>query len=132
MGEMAVKVFNSIVVFVYAIPFRRRTFAAKINIKELDRKIRVGAVSYLNTKPLLYGIRRSPAMQDIRLIIDYPSRIADMLLNDEIDMGLVPVAIIPRMKEYHINGEICIGCNGPVASVCIFSETPIDQVEKVI
>jgi len=71
-------------------------------------------------------------MQDIRLIIDYPSRIADMLLNDEIDMGLVPVAIIPRMKEYHINGEICIGCNGPVASVCIFSETPIDQVEKVI
>ena len=86
----------------------------------------------MNTKPLLYGIQRSPIMQDIQLIIDYPSRIADMLVNDEIDMGLVPVAIIPGMKEYHINGEICIGCDGPVASVCIFSETPIDQVEKVL
>ena len=59
----------------------------------MDRKIRVGAVSYLNTKPLLYGIERSPIRRDIDLIIDYPSSIATMLLNDEIDMGLVPVAI---------------------------------------
>jgi chorismate dehydratase len=109
-----------------------RTFAAKINIKELDRKIRVGAVSYLNTKPLLYGIRHSSIMEDIDLIIEYPARIADMLLKDEIDMGLVPVAIIPKMKEYYINGDHCIGSDGPVASVCLFSETPIEKVENVL
>jgi chorismate dehydratase len=66
------------------------------------------------------------------LVIDYPSRIAGMLLRDEIDMGLVPVAIIPQMREYHINGNWCIGSNGSVASVCIFSETPIENVEKVL
>jgi len=119
-----------------------RTFAGKINIKELDgkisnikeldRKIRVGAVSYLNTKPLLYGITHSSIVKDIDLIIEYPARIADMLLKDEIDMGLVPVAIIPKMKEYYINGDYCIGSDGAVASVCLFSETPIEKVERVL
>jgi len=98
----------------------------------LERKIRVGAVSYLNTKPLLYGIQRSSVMKDMDLIIDYPSRIADMLLRDEIDMGLVPVAVIPRMNTWHINGDICIGSNGPVASVCLFSDTPVEKIEKVL
>ena len=110
----------------------RRTFAAKINVKELDRKIRIGAVSYLNTKPLLYGIRQSEIIRDIDLKIDYPSRIASMLLEDEIDMGLVPVAIIPRMHDYYINGDYCIGCDGPVGSVCLFSEMPLDKIEKVL
>lgn len=89
-------------------------------------------MSYLNTKPLLYGINRSPVMANIDLTIDYPSRIATMLLRDEIDMGLVPVAIIPFMKEYHLNTGYCIGSVGPVASVCIFSETPIESVEEVL
>jgi chorismate dehydratase len=92
----------------------------------------VGAVSYLNTKPLLYGILRSEIMGDIELTIDYPSKIASMLLRDEIDIGLVPVAIIPQMKEYYINGDYCIGSNGPVGSVCLFSETPMDGIEKVL
>jgi len=92
----------------------------------------VGAVSYLNTKPLLYGIQRADLARDIELVIDYPSRIAGMLLNDEIDMGLVPVAVIPKMPDYYINGDFCIGCDGPVASVCLFSDTPIEQVERVL
>lgn len=98
----------------------------------MDRKIRVGAVSYLNTKPLLYGIERSAVMEQIELRIDYPSRIATLLLEDEIDMGLVPVAILPKMDVWHINGDCCIGCDGPVASVCLFSETPVEKVERVL
>ncbi len=98
----------------------------------MDRKIRVGAVSYLNTKPLLYGIERSSVLEDLELIVDYPSRIADQLLRDEIDMGLVPVAVIPQMTDYYINGDYCIGSNGAVASVCLFSETPIEEVETVL
>src|SRR4029077_17087940 len=108
--------------------FQYRTFAAKINTKELDRKIRVGAVSYLNTKPLLFGIRQSGILRGIELTIDYPSRIAAMLLNDEIDIGLVPVAVIPQMRESHINGDYCIGSNGPVGSVCLFSEVPVERI----
>jgi chorismate dehydratase len=103
-----------------------------INTKDLERKIRVGAVSYLNTKPLLFGIENSDIINDIELKIDYPSRIASMLLSDEIDIGLVPVAIVPLMKEYFINTNYCIGCDGPVASVCLFSEVPFEKIEKVL
>jgi chorismate dehydratase len=55
-----------------------------------------------------------------------------MLLKDEIDMGLVPVAILPLMEEYHINGDYCIGSNGDVASVCLFSEVPVEKIESVL
>lgn len=66
------------------------------------------------------------------LIIDYPSKIASMLLEDEIDVGLVPVAIIPEMKEYHIISDYCIGSVGKVASVCLFSEVALDKIETIL
>ena len=95
-------------------------------------KIKVGAVSYLNTKPLLYGVKRSGILDKIDLIEQYPSSIATMLLADKIDVGLVPVAIIPQLKEAYIVTDICIGANDAVASVCLFSDVPIEQVEKVL
>ena len=92
----------------------------------------MGAVSYLNTKPLLYGIENSPVIQEIALVTEYPAKIADMLLNDQIDIGLVPVAIIPKMREFYINTRFCIGSNGPVASVCLFSELPLTEIDTVL
>ena len=109
-----------------------RTFATKINVKDLERKIRVGAVSYLNTKPLLYGIEQCPFIDTIELVKDYPSHIAQMLLNGKIDVGLVPVAILPDLKTSFINTDFCIGCDGPVASVCIFSEVPLQEAEALL
>lgn len=97
------------------------------------RKLKVGAVSYLNTKPLLYGIKNSiELMQQIALVEDYPANIAQMLLQNEIDIGLVPVAILPQLKNYTIVSDYCIGADGPVASVCLFSEAPLDKIEKVL
>jgi chorismate dehydratase len=92
----------------------------------------VGIVSYLNTRPLLYGIENSEISKEIDLVIDYPSKIAEALVDDEIDIGLVPVAIIPRLKEYHIVTDYCIGCDGPVASVALFSEQPIGEIRYVM
>lgn len=98
----------------------------------MDYSIRTGIVSYLNTRPLLYGIEHSPVIKHIELIQDYPSRIASQLVDGSIDLGLVPVAAIPRMKKSHIITDYCIGCNGPVASVCIFSEVPIEEVNELL
>ena len=97
------------------------------------KKIKVGAVSYLNTKPLLYGIERSSAlMQQIELVTDFPSKIAAQLLNNEIDVGLVPVAVIPKMKEYFIISDYCIGAENNVASVCLFSDVDLGKIEKIL
>jgi chorismate dehydratase len=97
------------------------------------KKIKVGAVSYLNTKPLLWGIKRSnDLLQQIELIEEYPSKIADKLISGMIDIGLVPVSIIPKLDEAHIVTNFCIGANGDVASVCLFSEVPVEKIERVL
>ncbi|WP_363320136.1 MqnA/MqnD/SBP family protein, partial [Hydrotalea sp.] len=99
----------------------------------MDKRIRVGAVSYLNTKPLLFGVRNDVALLErIDLIEDYPARIAEMLLKDEIDVGLIPVAVLPKMKESYILTDYCIGAEAEVASVCIFSEQPIENITHVL
>ena len=99
----------------------------------MNTKIRVGAVSYLNTQPLIYGVKRSPLLlQHIELTEEYPSKIAARLLNDEIDVGLVPVAVIPHMKQYFIIGDYCIGAEGEVMSVALFSDVPMEKIETVL
>lgn len=92
----------------------------------------MGAVSYLNSKPLIHGFEQGRMKDEIDLIIDYPANIAAMLVDDRIDVGLVPVAVIPSLPEHYIISDYCIGCDGEVASVCLFSEVPLDQVETVL
>jgi chorismate dehydratase len=94
-------------------------------------KIRVGTVNYLNTKPLEYGLKKQPIRDMIELVEDYPAHLADMLIQNQIDVGLIPVAAIPRLSEYHIVGDYCIGTEGEVASVCLFSEVPVTEIKKV-
>ena len=94
-------------------------------------KIRTGIVNYLNTLPLIYGLEKPPVAGQIELIGDYPARIAAKLISGEIDLGLIPVAVIPQLAEYHIVGDYCIGTEGEIASVALFSEVPMEEVEKV-
>lgn len=99
---------------------------------ELERKIRVAAVSYLNTKPLIYGFEKGMMKEEIELVTDFPASIADMLVNDEVDISLVPVATIPFLKEYHIITDYCIGTIGEVASVCLFSDVPLKDIKAIL
>ncbi|MGZ5254978.1 MAG: MqnA/MqnD/SBP family protein, partial [Flavitalea sp.] len=96
------------------------------------KRIRVGIVNYLNTRPLLYGIESSDLMEEMELVKDYPSNVARALLDGRIDMGLVPVAIIPKMDEYYINTDFCIGCDGEVASVSLHSDVPVSEIKYVL
>jgi chorismate dehydratase len=94
-------------------------------------KIRVGIVNYLNTKPLIYGLQKEPINEMIELIGAYPAKLAQMLADNKIDIGLIPVAVIPQLPSYYINGNYCIGTEGEVASVCLFSEVPMYEIKKV-
>lgn len=97
----------------------------------MDKKWRIGAVSYLNTRPLLFGMEQSPFRDSIDLVKSYPAQIAQDLLNDTIDIGLVPVAIIPLLSNPQIVSKYVIGAEGEVASVALFSQVPMDQIERV-
>lgn len=98
----------------------------------MTQKIKVGAVSYLNTKPLIYGFEQGMMANEVELSFDYPANVAKQLLNDEIDIGLVPAAVLPLMKEYHIISDYCIGTEGTVASVCLFSDVPLEEISSVL
>lgn len=97
----------------------------------MNSKVRVGAVSYLNTKPLLYGIYNSNIVHDVDIILDYPSKLAQLLSIGEIDLALLPVAAIPGIPNAHIISDYGIASNGIVVSVAIFSEKPIDEIETI-
>lgn len=80
----------------------------------------------------MYGFKHGIEIENMQLIESYPSKIAAMLMNNEIDVGLVPVSIIPALKEAYVITDYCIGAEGEVGSVCLFSEEPLDKVEKVL
>jgi chorismate dehydratase len=98
----------------------------------LVQKIKVGAVSYLNTKPLIYGFEQGMMADEIELVFNYPAKVADDLLAGDIDLGLVPVAIIPLLTEKYIISDYCIGADGEVATVCLFSDVPINEISTVL
>jgi len=95
-------------------------------------KLKITAVSYFNTLPFLYGLEQSNYLDDkIQLNVDYPAICAQKLKSGDADIGLVPVAIIPSLKISHIVSKYCIGATGPVDSVLLLSEVPLDSIEKI-
>jgi chorismate dehydratase len=97
----------------------------------LNKRWRIGAVSYLNTRPLLLGLAQEGFKNRIDLVKSYPAKIAQDLLSGQIDIGLVPVAIIPQLTHPHIISNYVIGTNGAVASVALFSQVPIDEIKSI-
>lgn len=95
------------------------------------KKIRISAVSYTNSIPFVYGIEHSDILDKIHLSLDIPSQCAQKLIDDEADIGLVPVAALLNIPGYAILGDYCIGANGAVNSVFIFSNKPVDEIKTL-
>lgn len=89
-------------------------------------------VGYLNTRPLLWGLKRSGLMQHIDLTENHPAAIGQALMAGEIDLGLVPIALLPQLPGATIVSDFCIAANGPVASVLILSQVPLDQAHELL
>lgn len=90
--------------------------------------VRLGAVSYLNTKPLVYGLDERPDLFSVRF--DVPSQCAALLHEQRIDVGLIP-AIEYLRGDYLIVPDVAIGSDGPIASVALFSRVPIGDVRTL-
>lgn len=94
-------------------------------------KLKISAVSYLNTLPFIYGLTHSEVINQIDLQLDMPSDCARKLLTNQVDIGLVPVAIIPELKEHYVISDYCIGAEGKVNSVLLLSDVPLHEIEKI-
>jgi chorismate dehydratase len=93
--------------------------------------LKISAVSYLNTKPFLYGLSNSDLYNELTISLDIPSVCASKLINAEVDLGLVPVATIPLVKNAEIISDYCIAAVGAVKTVCIYSEKPLEQLKFI-
>lgn len=92
---------------------------------------KVSAVSYLNTTPFIYGLKQSELINTIDLQLDYPSICADRLINGTVDLALVPISVIPKLRNAHIISDYCIGADGAVDTVCLYSDVAIEQIESI-
>lgn len=89
-----------------------------IDQPECDRSLRLGAVAYLNTAPLIATLpERLPAA---RLSLDHPSRLADDLAAGRLDVALAPTIEVARHPDWTVLSTACIACRGPVLSVKLY------------
>ena len=91
--------------------------------------VRLGAVGYLNARPLVFGLDRSPRF-DLRY--DLPSECARLLHAGEIDLGLIPSIEYLRGDSYRIVPDVAIASRGPVASVALFTTRPMSDVRSIV
>ena len=90
--------------------------------------IRIGSVSFLNAKPLIYGLEESPG---IALHLEVPSKLLDGLLENRFDVALLPVIDYQRMDGLRLVTSGAIACDGPTLTVRVFSPTPIEQIKTL-
>jgi chorismate dehydratase len=94
-------------------------------------KINLSAVSYLNTKPFIFGIQHSPVIDQINLSLDNPADCAKKLIQKTVDIGLIPVVAIAEIQSAEIISDFCIGTVGAVGSVLLVSEVPLSKIKSI-
>ena len=91
--------------------------------------LRLGAVSYLNSKPLIWRLAKHlPSAQQS---LDVPSRLADELSAGRLDVALVPIIEHLHAPQTHLVSTACIACEGPVGSVKLFFRVPPPDVRSL-
>ena len=96
-----------------------------------QRKIRIGAVSYLNTRPLVFGFAQGLLADRIELSFDTPSTLAQRMHASEIDVALLPTIELARIPDLEIVPGLSIASRGPARSVLLVSNCPPGEARSV-
>lgn len=100
----------------------------------IDR-LRLCAVSFLNTEPLVYDLthpRPGAAEPPFELSFEVPSACAARLESDDADVALVPVAAYAAHPEWEVVPEVAIACRGPAQTVVVASEVPFEDLDTIV
>jgi chorismate dehydratase len=99
-------------------------------MKTSDSALRIGSVVFLNAKPLVRFLNLDGA-RPIQFMLEVPSRLADLMKSEELDIALLPSVEYFRAPNYRILPEICIASDGPVESVKVFSKVPLERINSL-
>jgi chorismate dehydratase len=93
------------------------------------RPTRLGAVGYLNARPLVHGLRDQPSTFTIRY--DVPSHCATLLHEGTIDLGMIPAIELLADPDYLVVPGAAIGSDGPVTSVAVYTKRPTEAIRSI-
>lgn len=97
----------------------------------MPKKFKLSLVEYLNSKPYALGLQEHQASW-LEMVTDSPAGCANQLLAGEVDLGLVPIAILADLNPCYVLEGWGIGCDGPSGSVCLLCEVPIESAEAIV
>lgn len=95
------------------------------------KKKRVSIVSYFNALPFKYGLAKTGFKNHIELHNDTPAQCAEKLISHDIDIGLIPIISIPKIKHPHIISHYCIGAINRVKTVALYSNVPLEEISTI-
>ncbi len=93
--------------------------------------VKIIAVEYLNTLPFIHGLRNSSLWNQIQLITGTPQECAQALMNETVDIALLPIGAISQFKNLSLISDYCIGCDGPVRTVAIYSNKEFREIKSI-
>lgn len=94
--------------------------------------IRIALVSYFNTRPFTDGLRHWFGEDELTLTEVPPSECAAQLKAGECDMALMPVGALSDFEDLTVMKDHCIGADGKVDSVFLFSHVPVSQAKALV
>lgn len=95
------------------------------------KPIRIGAISFLNAKPIFYGLELNGGGQFVTLDTHLPAENVQYLRDGELDVGLIPSIEYARNDDLYLVPGVAIGSDGPVASVKLFSKVPVERIKSI-
>lgn len=96
------------------------------------QRYRIAVVSYINTRPFLHGLRGPEISRYCDLHIVHPARCAELMQHGEVDIALCPVGALQDLSAWRLITDFCIGCDGPVRTVSVYSEQPFNSLRHVV
>ena len=94
-------------------------------------KIKISVVRYANSLPFVFGLTNSGFDKKVILSTDHPADCAAKLISNSVDIGLIPIAALPMIPEYHIISNFCLGSKGKVKTVMLLSNSSFDKINTV-
>jgi chorismate dehydratase len=94
-------------------------------------RLRVSAISFLNTAPLMWDFDHGNLRQQFRVDYTLPAACAEMLRTGMADIGIIPVAAYATIPDLLVIPDVAIACRGPVRSIYLISKVPVDQIKRL-
>lgn len=94
-------------------------------------KLRISALSYSNTFPFVYGLQQKLKTEVGEIDYEVPAKSAERFRDNEVDVALVPVGALAAIGDHQIITNYCIGADGPVKTVCLYSNVPLNEIKCI-